>query len=78
MMDRINKIYTELLESGERPDTAVMNYNTYRKLIKDMGGSKFFICPPEIYLSSGTLLTIEIDDKMEDEEIIVCERCKLR
>jgi len=74
MMDKIKKLYTELMDSGEKPDTAVMNYKTYQKLIHQMGGHKTFICPPGIYLSSREMLDVEIYDALADDEIIVCER----
>ena len=73
-MDRIKQLYGNLIDNGEKPDTAVMNYKTYQKLIQDMGGSKTFICPPGIYLSSKEELTVEIYDTLSDDEIIVCER----
>jgi hypothetical protein len=73
-MDKINAMYRELLDSGEEPDTAVMNYNTYRKLITDMGGTKTFISPPGIYLSNGATLELEIDDSLKDEEILIRKR----
>jgi hypothetical protein len=74
MMDKIKELYGELLGKGEKPDTAVMNYKTYQKLIHTMGGSKTFICPPGIYLSSREELSVEIYDSLADDEIIVCER----
>jgi hypothetical protein len=73
MMDRIKQLYNELMDKGEKPDTAVMNYKTYQRLIADLGGRKTFICPPGIYLSSKEELTVEIYDTLSDDEIIVCE-----
>jgi hypothetical protein len=73
-MEKINAMYRELLDSGETPDTAVMNYNTYRKLINDIGGKKTFISPPGIYLSNGTTLDLEIDDSLADDEIVILKR----
>ena len=73
-MDKIKELYGELIDKGDKPDTAVMNYKTYQKLIGSMGGSKTFICPPGIYLSSKEELSVEIYDTLDDDEIIVCER----
>ncbi|UCH89870.1 MAG: hypothetical protein JSV49_04295 [Thermoplasmata archaeon] len=76
MMDKIYEMYTQLLDNGEKPDTAVMNYRTYQKLISDLGGSTTFISPPAIFLQSGKKLAVEINDTLEDEEIIICEGAK--
>jgi hypothetical protein len=76
MMDVIKKLYKEILEEGDEPDTAIMNYNTYRKLIAGMGGTKTFISPPGLFIDRDTKLTVEIYDSLEDDEIIVCESAK--